>query len=92
MLWSGTGQHHAYPIHGDHAKMPPTVLVTASLDPIRDSGRVYGAQLILAGSDVVFIEMKGSIHGFTTLRKAIPSAHEDMQRIFAAMRLMLGKL
>ncbi|WP_230206897.1 alpha/beta hydrolase [Novosphingobium sp. Gsoil 351] len=84
------GNTRAYPIHGDHAKMPPTVLVTASLDPIRDSGRVYGAQLILAGSDVVFLEMKGSIHGFTTLRKALPSAQADMQRIFAAMRLMLG--
>ena len=41
---------------------------------------------------MVFLEMKGSIHGFTTLRKALPSAQEDMQRIFAAMRLMLGKL
>ena len=38
---------------------------------------------------VVFMEMQGSIHGFTTLRKAIPSAQADMQRIFAAMRLML---
>ena len=85
------GNVRAYPIHGDHAKVPPTVLVTASLDPIRDSGRVYGAQLILAGSDVVFIEMKGSIHGFITLRKAIPSAQDDIQRIFAAMKLMLDK-
>ena len=97
MAWFGecyaaeAGNLRAYPIHGNHAAMPPTVLVTASLDPIRDSGRVYGAQLILAGSDVVFMEMKGSIHGFTTLRKALPSAQADMQRIFAAMRLMLGK-
>lgn len=85
------GNVRAYPIHGNHAAMPPTVLVTASLDPIRDSGRIYGAQLILAGSDVVFLEMRGSIHGFTTLRKAIPSAQDDMQRIFAAMRLMLDQ-
>lgn len=97
MAWFGesyageAGNVRAYPIHGDHARMPPTVLVTASLDPIRDSGRVYGAQLILAGSDVVFMEMQGSIHGFTTLRKALPSAQDDMQRIFAAMRLMLDK-
>ena len=59
---------------------------------VSDSGRIYGAQLILAGSDVVFLEMQGSIHGFTTLRKALPSAQKDMQRIFAAMRLMLGKI
>ena len=40
---------------------------------------------------MVFLEMRGSIHGFTTLRKAIPSAQDDMQRIFAAMRLMLDQ-
>ena len=84
------GNVRAYPIHGDHATAPPTVLVTASLDPIRDSGRIYGAQLILAGADVCFLEMKGNIHGFTTLRKAIPSAQDDIQRIFAAMKLMLS--
>ena len=84
------GHPRAFPIHGNHAAMPPTVLVTAGLDPIRDSGRVYGAQLILAGSDVVFIELTGTIHGFTTLRKALPSAAGDMARIFAAIRLMLA--
>ncbi|WP_068076341.1 alpha/beta hydrolase [Novosphingobium lentum] len=84
------GSKRAFPIHGDHANMPPTVLVTAGLDPIRDSGRVYGAQLMLAGSDVVFLEMKGTIHGFTQLRKAIPSGQHDMQRIFAAIRLLLA--
>ncbi len=83
------GHPRAFPIHGTHTAMPPTVLVTAGLDPIRDSGRVYGAQLVLAGSDVVFIELKGTIHGFTTLRKALPSAAGDMARIFAAVRLML---
>ena len=84
------GNVRAYPIHGNHAAAPPTVLVTASLDPIRDSGRLYGEALIRAGSDVLFMEMKGTIHGFTTLRKAIPSGQADMARIFAAMKLMLG--
>lgn len=84
------GNPRAYPIHGDHAKAPPTVLVTASLDPIRDSGRVYGEALIRAGSDVVFLEMKGSIHGFLNIRKAVPSAQKDLHRIFAAMKLLLA--
>lgn len=84
------GDKRAYPIHGAHSDMPPTVLITAGLDPIRDSGRRYGMELIRAGSDVVFLEMKGSIHGFTNLRKAIPSAQLDLHKIFAAMRLMLN--
>ncbi|HVR91594.1 MAG TPA: alpha/beta hydrolase [Novosphingobium sp.] len=85
------GNKRAYPIHGNHAAAPPTVLVTASLDPIRDGGRLYGAHLIQAGVDVVFLEMKGSIHGFTTLRKAIPSAQADTHAILAAMKLLLAR-
>ena len=85
------GNPRAYPIHGNHADTPPTVLVTASLDPIRDSGRVYGAELIRAGAEVVFLEMKGTTHAFAQLRKAYPSAQGDMQRIFAAVRLLLDR-
>jgi acetyl esterase len=85
------GNARAFPILGSHAAMPPTVLVTASLDPIRDSGRAYGAQLILAGSDVVFVEMKGTVHGFTTLRKALPSANDDFAQIVKAIRYMLER-
>ncbi|NLR72363.1 alpha/beta hydrolase [Novosphingobium sp. ERN07] len=87
-----TGHKRAYPIYGDHSTTPPTVLVTAGLDPIRDSGRVYGAELIRSGSEVVFLEMKGTIHGFTQVRKAIPSAQDDMQSIFKAVRLLLERL
>ena len=86
-----TGHKRAYPIYGKHSTTPPTVLVTAGLDPIRDSGRVYGAELIRAGAEVVFLEMKGTIHGFTQMRKAIPSAQTDMQSIFAATKLLLER-
>lgn len=85
------GHPRAYPIYGNHADTPPTVLVTASLDPIRDSGRVYGAELIRAGAEVVFLEMKGTTHAFAQLRKAFPSAQGDMSRIFAAVRLLLSR-
>jgi acetyl esterase len=79
-----------FPILGDHSAAPPTVLVTASLDPIRDSGRAYAKALADAGRDFVFLEMKGVTHSFTNLRGAVPSAQGDLERIIAAMRLMLG--
>ncbi|KUO55544.1 MAG: lipase [Sphingomonadales bacterium BRH_c3] len=80
----------AMPILGDHSGAPPTVLVTASLDPIRDSGRDYGAALSNAGVDHVFIEVKGGTHSFTNLRQAVPSYQKDLERVFAAMKLMLA--
>lgn len=81
----------SFPILADHEGTPPTVLATASLDPIRDSGRDYGAALAAAGVDHVFLEMKGLTHSFTNLRQAVPSAQFDLERIFAAMKLMLGR-
>jgi acetyl esterase len=78
-----------FPILGDHAKAPPTIVVTASLDPIRDSGRAYAKALVDAGRDVVFIEARGVTHSFVNLRQAVPSAQKDLERIVAAMRFML---
>lgn len=79
-----------FPILGDHASAPPTVLVTASLDPIRDSGRDYGEALAKAGADFTFLEMKGVTHSFVNLRQAVPSTQADLERIIAAMKLHLG--
>ncbi len=86
------GDVRAYPIYNDHAHTPPTVLVTAGLDPIRDSGRVYGAELIKAGVPVTFIEVPGIIHGFIQLRKAMPSAQDACSTVFAAIRHALSAI
>lgn len=82
--------HRGFPILGDHTLAPPTVLVTASLDPIRDSGRDYAKALADAGADFVFLEMEGVTHSFTNLRQAVPSAQADLEKMISAMKLMLG--
>jgi acetyl esterase len=86
------GDPRAYPLHSDPAGSPPTILVTASLDPLRDQGRRYAARLALAGIDVQFLEMRGSIHGFANVRKAVPSAQADILALLAAVRLKLSQL
>ena len=89
---SVSGDPRAYPLLANPVGTPPTVLVTAGLDPLRDQGRRYGAALIQAGVDVDYREMRGSIHGFVNLRKAVPSTQIDTHAIFAAMKLMLARL
>ncbi len=76
-------------IHGEMAGLPPTLLVTAGLDPLRDQGRDFAARAIKAGVDVTYMEMRGTIHGFICLRKGIPSAQDDCDAIFRAMKAML---
>lgn len=72
--------------------MPPTLVVTASLDPIRDQGRAYAAACIQAGVPTIFKEAKGTIHGFINLRKAIPSSDEDIQSCVVALHLLLSEV
>jgi acetyl esterase len=69
--------------------MPPTLVVTASLDPIRDQGRAYAAACAQAGVPTIFREAEGNIHGFINLRKAIPSAADDIKGCVAALKLLL---
>ncbi len=77
------------PMAGDCANTPPTVLCTAGLDPLRDSGRNYAAHLIQQGTQVAYLEFPGLIHGFITLRKAIPSGQGDLARFLDAVKFML---
>lgn len=74
----------------DQAGMPPTLLVTASLDPLRDEGRAYAASLIEAGVPVVFQEAKGNIHGCFGLSVAVPSCANDVRRALDALRTLVA--
>jgi acetyl esterase len=69
--------------------LPPTLVTTASLDPIRDQGRAYAAACIEAGVETMFLEAEGNIHGFINLRKAIPSSNRDIARAIAALKLLI---
>ncbi len=77
------------PMVKSQADMPPTFILTASLDPIRDQGRAYAAACAQAGVPTVFREAVGNIHGFINLRKAIPSSEDDVQGGFRILKLMI---
>jgi acetyl esterase len=77
------------PLAKDQAGLPPTLVLTASLDPIRDQGRAYAAACVDAGVDTVYIEARGTVHGFICLRKALPSGNEDIARCVGVLKLML---
>lgn len=70
---------------------PPTVLATASLDPLRDGGRAFAAKLADTGVPVSFYEADGNIHGFATFRKGIPSAQRDLDAILDLAKAMLRR-
>ncbi len=81
----------ASPLHAASlAGLPPAMVFTCGLDPLRDQGRAYAAKLIAAGVGVSFIEAPGQIHGCFTLRAAIPSTQADLHACLAALRQLIG--
>jgi acetyl esterase len=70
--------------------LPPTLVLTASLDPIRDQGRAFAAALAQAGIRTVYLEAEGTIHGFLCMRKALPSAQTDLSQAVAHLKLLLS--
>ena len=79
-------------LHLSQAGMPPTVIATASLDPLRDQGKAYAARLREAGVPVREMMAEGNIHGFISLRKAIPSTQEDVSKLFGLMKATLADI
>lgn len=79
------------PLKAVQTGMPPSLVVTASLDPLRDQGRAYAAALIGAGVATTYRECAGTIHGWANLRRAIPSAGGDLQGCLIVLRAMIAE-
>jgi acetyl esterase len=56
----------------DLSGQPPTMVVTAGFDPLRDEGHAYAERLRAAKVEVWDREYPGQIHAFVSLTKAIP--------------------
>ena len=82
----------AAPLGRDQAGMPPTVLTTAGLDPLRDQGIAYAEKLKASGVRTVHINAEGTIHGHINLRKGIPSSQQDVETYVSALKLMLAEV
>ena len=69
--------------------LPPTVICTAELDPLRDEGQAYADALERAGVRVVYLREPGMVHGYFSMGAVSPAAAEAGRRARAAFKLML---
>jgi acetyl esterase len=74
------------PLFGTLVGLPPTVVVTAGCDPLRDEGEAYAARLEKAGNCVLLRRMRGHIHGFLNLAGVSPSAHAALIEVAEVLR------
>lgn len=65
----------------DLAHLPPTILLYAGFDPLRDEAAAYALKLTLADVPVESLYFGDMIHGFLTMGGAIPAAEAAVTRI-----------
>ena len=87
-----TDDPYARPLQAtDHAGLPPALVHSAEMDPIRDDGRAYAAKLALAGNWVTYREARGMVHGFLRARFTGATARAEFEVACAFLREHLHK-
>jgi acetyl esterase len=69
----------------DFSGLPPTVLLYAGFDPLRDEAAAYAIKLTMADVPVETLYFADMVHGFLTMGGAIPAAHAAIGRIADAL-------
>jgi len=81
------------PLRADDLRgLPPTLLVTAGFDPLRDEGKAYAERLKQAGVAAIHREFDALTHGFIGMRGTLQGAARAMDEIAAGLRHELATL
>jgi acetyl esterase len=77
------------PLAADLTGIPPTLLITAEYDVLRDEGADYADALLAAGVPVVHVRYAGMNHGFARKLAVIDAARAAADQVAAALRAAL---
>ena len=86
------GDYRSEPLNFDQTGMPPSLVTTASLDPLRDQGLAYVEKLKADGVRVQHRSADGNIHGHINVRAGIPSTQADIEGNMTALKAMLVEI
>jgi acetyl esterase len=76
------------PLRSDRlATLPPTLVVTAEHDPLRDEGERLAAELAELGVEVVGTRYLGQLHGFWRHDQVFPQAEPLMWQVAGFLRM-----
>lgn len=79
------------PLHAtDHAGLPPALIQTAELDPLRDDGARYAEALRAAGVSVQHTDYPGVPHGFMSFPGAVPCGAAALDEAVSMLRAELA--
>jgi acetyl esterase/lipase len=72
------------------AGLPPTMIVTAQYDPLRDEGDAYARALMAAGVAVQHLQARGHTHTSIGMVDVLPSGKSPRAAMAAALRGFFG--
>ncbi|WP_168581513.1 alpha/beta hydrolase [Gephyromycinifex aptenodytis] len=78
------------PLQGDLRGLPPALIQTAALDPLRDEGRAYADKLRRSGVQVLATDYPNAAHGFASMPALAPSTWAHRSEIRDEIRRHLA--
>jgi acetyl esterase len=70
----------------DLSRLPPSLIIVAGYDPLRDEGIDYAKRLIEAGNRVRLSNYEGMVHGFFLMGGAVDAAKRAVAESAQALR------
>ena len=70
----------------DHTDLPPTLVVAAGLDPLRDDALGYAAALARSGVPVRTVLYPDAVHGFMAIPRFEPAAAQALDEVVVHVR------
>jgi len=75
----------------DHSGLPPTIIVTAEYDPLRDDGFAYAKALRNAGVPVTHHHYDDVVHAFFSLVNVLDRGNEAVAQVGADIRAAVAR-
>ncbi len=78
----------AYP--AELAQLPPTLIITAENDPLRDQGEEFGLKMVQVGLDCTTLRVEGVTHEFLVMNPVVDQAQLAVSLAAEHLRMAFG--